>query len=407
MTRLENKVTAQLKQYGQFSPLQLVMVPLAAQKVRGFADVTSFGINQFKSYSYKSSIVVPVDSFSFTFSAPDGPPFREKIKEGDISKIVFDETTLATGLIDTVEIEVSSDGGEQVTVNGRDLMGQLEDQMCVSIQDKPFMSGKYSINDIMDRLTNNTRITKKKNKNFPDNGKSFFSSDPNESKLTALQRFLETKNSIAWMDGEGAINFGKPTFDQQPSGIIICNKTKGFSNVLDIRATFASAQIPNRVVAIWTGQQDANQLAVYKNQIHDNTAKGPNLLLQLGHRVIHTIVTSIPSANENIRTLNNLKTSNGDILGEAARRHIARENFKECIVQCRVPSHLNENGVPYVPDTTYVIDFDRGGVNEVMYLYECEYSLTAEKGQYTTLSFCKVGTIVSGAKVPGSLIKGA
>ena len=74
---------------------------------------------------------------------------------------------------------------------------------------------------------------------------------------------------------------------------------------------------------------------------------------------------------------------------------MARQNQKEIIVQAVVPGHLNEKGEPYVIDTIYHIEYDRGGISKPMYLFQTEYVMDESSGQRTNLFFCNLGTIVS------------
>ncbi len=95
-----------------------------------------------------------------------------------------------------------------------------------------------------------------------------------------------------------------------------------------------------------------------------------------------------------------VRAGGGNILQAYAKREIARRNVNEIIVQAVVPGHYNEEGEPYVTDTVYHVEYDRGGVDENMYLFQTDYGLNAERGQHTNLYFCRLGSIVADVRAP-------
>jgi prophage tail gpP-like protein len=74
---------------------------------------------------------------------------------------------------------------------------------------------------------------------------------------------------------------------------------------------------------------------------------------------------------------------------------MARQNFKETLVQVAVAGHFNDAGNPFQFDTTYQVQYERASLDDTLYLYACEYSLTESGGQRTVLSFCRTGTLVA------------
>lgn len=387
---------------GRFPPLTLQVKPLerAVGGIRTQLGAASNTIDRFLSYNFSSSILIPVDTFQFEFVAPDGPPLYDSIKDGDIALISANDITIATGIIDVVEVETDADRGEHGYVQGRDLMSQLEDQDAVSMDSTPIWGNEFTVINGVRKLLDNTRITTVEPRDVP-SSTYLLATEPGESKLAALQRFLEPLNCIAWTGADGSLIVGKPNFAQQAKGALVLNKEKRVSNVLSMRATRGSTSISNAMVPIWVGQETVVD-RVPKEQVLMNNAEGPSRLFKLGHRLPKSVVVSTPIATDpqGLSATNALKVGGGNILQAYAKRALARMNVNELIVQCVVPGHYNDNGEPFVTDTVYYIEYDRGRVAENMYLFQCDYQLTEKGGQRTNLYFCKLGTIVADVRAP-------
>lgn len=382
-----------LAKTGRMPPVSLVVKPLRT----GSPNVT---LDRFLSYQFTSSILIPVDTFSFAFAAPDGPPLPELIQEGDIVVLSANNVQLATGIIDQTEVETDGEFGEKCSITGRDLMGQLEDQDAISLDSKPIFANSISVENGVKALLRDTRITKIELRSSP-SANYLLATEPGESKLASLQRFVEPLNCLAWMGPSGQIIVGKPNMSQKERGKIILNKKNRTSNVLSMSVTRASTQIPNVIVPVWSGQEIVTDRVPPQQRLY-NAATGPARLFKLGHRLPKSVVVSAPNATDpqGLSSVNALKAGGQNILQAYAKREIARQNQKELIVQAVVPGHFNENGEPYVTDTVYRVQYDRGGVDENMYLFQVDYVLDESGGQRTNLYFCKLGTIVSDVRAP-------
>jgi prophage tail gpP-like protein len=384
---------------GRFPQVVLEIQPLlkGSQTIR---------FDKFTSYQFSSNMLVPVDAFSFSFVAPEDPnPFTSYIREGDIASLYADEEILATGIVDQIEVEVDGDSGEKATVNGRDLLGQLEDNAAVSINKEPLWGQSITLEAAAKKLIEGTRIQKVIASEAPTIA-VLFASEPGESRLSSLLRLCEPLNCLLWTDPSGNLKVGKPDFASTAKGFLICSKSRRESNVSSMRATFSSASIPNKIVALWSDVQ-STQIGIQANQIFDNSAEGPSRLRQNGHNVIKTVMTSYPSGGDAqslsaAATFQAASAANATVLQALAKRELARANFNELLVHCVVPGHYNDNGEMYKVDTCYNVDFDRAGIQEKMYLYSIEYNLSEERGQYTVLSLCRLGTMVSDARLASS-----
>lgn len=387
---------------GRMPPVSLMIRPLAESGGSLVSQMSSAPIylDRFLSYSFTSSILIPVDTFSFTLAAPDGPPVSDLVNEGDVVSIFANDIPIATGIIDQTQIQIDPNSGEQATLSGRDLMAQLEDQDAISLDSTPMFANSLPIASVVTRLISDTRITKYELRGAPSRS-YLFATEPGESKLAALQRFLEPLNCVAWMGPTGHVIVGKPDMSSEPVGKIYVRKADRQSNALSMSVTRAAATIPNVIVPVWSGQELTVD-RVGKQQRLNNAAKGPSRLFKLGHRLPKTVVVSTPQATDpqGLSAVNAIAAGGGDLLQSYAKRELARANVAEMIVQAVVPSHFNEHGEPYVTDTVYHVEYDRGGVDELMYLFQCDYDMTAESGQRTNLYFCRLGTIVSDVKAP-------
>lgn len=392
---MTNNFLKSLELNGRFPAISMNITPLGKTQ--------PIQMQYFTEYHFSSSILVPVDAFSFSFSAPDDEnAFTSYVKEGDIVNITANNQNIVAGLVDQIEVEVDGRDGEKATVHGRDLMGQLEDNAAVSIDAKPLWGESMTAEAVARTLILGTRIKDIELSDVPMISTPL-ATEPGESRLSALLRFLEPLNTLAWMSPVGKLVIGRPNFSQNPRGTIVCNKKNRDSNVLNIRAVYSSASIPNRIVVMWSEIQ-STQIGIPKSQIFENNALGPRRLYNAGHNVIKTVLTSLPHGADaqslaSAAAFIAANGANATVIQALGKRELARANTNELIVQAVVPGHFNDSGEIYMPNTVYTIDFDRGGVHENMYLYEVDWHLTKERGQYTVLHFCKLGTIVSDVRV--------
>lgn len=381
-----------LEREGRFPKVELRIKPL---------DVTKPTITlvDFLEYKYESSILIPVDSFSFSFAAPsDTRPFSAYFREGDIAQLFGNGVQLATGIIDQIEVDVDIDLSEKITVTGRDLMAGLEDQDAISLESEAFYTANATIDSVFKTLTVSTRIQKLRKQQAPAAG-YLFATEPSESRLSALTRYMDPLNILAWMDPDGTLVIGRPNFEQAPIGTWVVSKSKRISNVIAMKATFAAASVPNAIVPVWVGEERVVDL-VPKTRVLFNRAAGPARLRTLGMPLSKSIVVSNPEGDrpQDLAEINRIVAGNSDLLGAYAKREIARQNIRELLVQCSVAGHYDVNGNPFRPDTVYHIQNDRAGIDQKMYCYQVEYALGLETSQRTDLFFCNLNTIVSDSR---------
>lgn len=383
-----------LSKNGRFPLVSLQIKPIDGSR-------HSVEFTQFEEYSFQNSVIVPVDAFSFSLRNPTAKgSLYDIVKDGDIAILKANGTVLATGLVDTVNISTDPDQGEIVRISGRTLIAQLEDQSTVNDVDDPIWGNKLSIDAVVNALVQSTRINYYRLQQVP-GGTYLFATEPGESKLSALSRYIEPLNLIVWMDPDGTLVIGRPDMGSDSLGTFMLDRDNRMSNCLSIQANYSSTQIPNVVIPVWTGQETV-QSRVSPEQRILNAAAGPSRLYKFDHRVPKTIVISTPSGADpqSLSTANQVTIAGSNILQAYAKREIARANVHELGVQVNIQGHYNSDLDPVVADTCYSINYPRASLNgEKMYLHTVGYTLNASQGQRTSLSFCRLGSIVADVAV--------
>lgn len=355
-------------------------------------------VTNFLSYSFSSSILIPVDQFQFQFTLPNSQvSVTDFVKEGDIAELYAGDTIICTGIIDSVTLETTIEDGDVVTVIGRNLLGQLEDQHSVNTDTNPMWGNNVPLTTAVGSVIQYTRIRGLGNQGAPA-GNFVFATEPGESKLSALQRFCEPLNCVFWGSPNGYIIVGRPNMGQAPVGAIICDRVHRTSNVQGIKVVRASTQIPNIILSIWSGQETVQKSSKFYTV--NNPADGPSRLLALGHKVQRTVITSTPQGNDpqSFSDSNAFKVYGGNVTQAYALREIAKANIGEISIQANVKSHFNDNLIPFLIDQVYSVSYPRGGVDEAMYLHTVDYSCDNKSGPKTSMHFCRLGCIVAGAK---------
>lgn len=397
----------ELKIKGRFPPVEMRITPLVPQTANPRSLPKTVVIDKFINYQFNSSVLVPVDNFSYSFTAPDeSKTFLDFVLEGDIVTLYANNTLISTGIVDQIEIECDGDTGEKVTVNGRNLLGQLEDQNAVDIDNKPINNENMLLIPGIQRLLETTRIKSDIIDNDAPKSKILVRTVAGESKLSAILRILEPLNCLIWLNPDGRVVLGKPTFGQRPVGKLMLNKNKRSSNVLSMRAVYSGTKLAGRYTVLWSAIEAGAQFAFPKSRTIENTSDTAKRLLNNGHIVNKIVETSFteaasPSGADAANRITNAQQSQSgnDFLDLFAKRQMARDNFDELLVTCVVAGHYNERGTPYAPDQVYNIEFDRAKIQENMYLYAVNYQANDKQGQFTVLNFCKLNTIAIGSKI--------
>lgn len=398
-----------LQKNGKFPPVSISIFPLENSTITNgiFSYKEELYVDKFISYNFQSSIMVPVDSFQCEF-------YYEKVqgiakpKDGDLVVLKANGIAIGTGIIDQVDIETDGVTGSKLTLQGRDLLSQFQDQDSVSLDSKILWGNKYTLKQIISALSKNTRINVANLiKRYAPEKPYLFATQPGESKLSSLQRHCESLDIYFWMDGSGNLIIGKPNMYGASKGSWYLNKKERLTNVISMRSTRNSTAIPNLIVPIWNGQEQV-QNKITKSQFLENSSPGPARLLQYGHRTPKAVIVSTPEgatpqdlsevntltiAGQNANQLNRAGAST--ILQVYAKREMARANLRDLCVQVSVPGHFNDLAEPLLVDSVYRIQYDIDDIDEDMFLYEVDYSMNENDGQRTRMFFCRQTALVA------------
>lgn len=388
-----NETTTALGKYlnanGRFPPVSLQIKPINPNR-------PSVEFVKFEEYTFQNSVIIPVDSFSFTARNPElKGSLYDYVQDGDIAILKANGQVIASGIVDTVNISTNPDSGELVKISGRTFMAQLEDQSTVNEVDDPIWGNTVTADGVVNALIKSTRINYYRLQQAP-SGNFLFATEPGESKLSALTRYIEPLNCLTWMDPDGTLVIGRPDMGASPLGTFTLDRDNRIANCLSIQANYSSTQIPNIVIPVWTGQESV-QSRINPEQRVLNNAAGPSRLFRNQHRVPKTVVISSPQGADAqaLSSVNQITVAGSNVLQAYAKREIARANLNEIGVQVNIQGHYNSDLDPIIADSNYNINYPRASLNEKMYLHTVSYSLDAKSGQKTSMSFCRLGCIVA------------
>lgn len=420
----EGALAKYFKENGGFPKVTVSIFPLQqtyATNLKGTDTLpnnktTQLFVDKFISYSFNSSVIVPVTVFQCEFYYE---PINGIVKpqSGDIIQVSCNGIPIMTGMIDQTDMETDGHSGTRLTLQGRNLLGQWEDQDAVSLNSQIMWSNNYSILQVVRTLGTNTRVSAATMQTPSAPQKPYlFATQPGESKISAFQRYCEALDILFWMDGLGNLIVGKPDMygartaptTQGSSGEIYLLKSQRASNVLAMRSTQNPSQIPNMILPIWNGQENV-QTQVSPNQFLKNASLGPARLLNLGHVTPKTVIVSIPNGADpqELAEINSfivagqskqstvIRAGENTILQVYAKRAMAKANLRDLNVISTMAGHCDSTANPYLPDRCYHVQYDIDNIDEKLYLYEVDYSMTEAEGQRTRLNFCRSTAIVS------------
>ena len=359
-------------------------------------------IRTFNSYSFNRSVMTPASAFRFTAPGVDKNS-RNAIRTGDLvhlwaTNLKGVKLPVGTGIIDETDTHVLPAHVEYV-LTGRDMIGQLVDNAAVDAQNSIVNTSQIKLDTLLTSLLKNTRLPSSFIKQQLPNGSVLFNTNPSETKINALDRYLEFTNCLIWAAPNGQVIIGRPNFTQKVSGtLIISSSSPSQNNAIEgrVRRNLNNA-IRQIVTQLSTnGQVSAGQFTV-RNSIFDaNADSQARASSGVGRSVYRNF--SYGSGSDTINQVQQIGNGSGDPqnIGTAlSLREIARENIKVLDVEMVFQGHINEQGNIYNVDQMYTVQIEDEDVNEDMYVYDVTYDLTIEHGITTRLKLCKRGAIVA------------
>ena len=349
-------------------------------------------IATFNSYNFMRSILTPASAFRFTAPGIDKAT-RQKIRSGDvISLYAYDSEDqpipLASGFIDETDTHVIP-GNIEYVLTGRDTLGALVDNDSVDAQNRIINTTQVTLPFIVKKLLENTRVSSDIIEQQVPNGTFLFQTNPGETKITAIQRYLEFTNTLLWTSPDGRLILGKPDFTQESSGKLILRSDSRENNCLEARVRRNTNQAIRQIVTQLQGleQVDADPFTIQNDD--EDLKKLPGV----GRSLYRTF--SYGSGNDTVNTLSGAAVGGSPYaLGKQfSLREIARDNVRILDVEIVVRGHLNSSGGIYNIDQVYDVDIEDDDVNEPLYVYSCTYELTLQHGMLTRLRLCRLNTI--------------
>lgn len=355
-------------------------------------------IRTFTSYSFDKNILVPASPFRFTAPGVDKDK-RLAIRSSDLVELFVVsldgvKNQISTGIIDQTDTHIIPNSVDYV-LTGRDMMGQLVDNAAVDANNRIVYTKQIRIDDILKYLVKNTRVPQGILTQQIPNGQFLFQTNPGETRINALQRYLEFANCLIWCAPNGQLILGKPNFTNSISGKLIMSSTDPVNNnCVEARVQRNTNTAIRQIV---TQVQSASQVGAAPFTVNNSDADMSQVVDALAGRSVFRLF-NYGDGNESVNQIVGVGNGNGSPyeLGNAlSLREIARENMKILDIEVVIEGHANEFGQAYNIDQMYNVQIDDENVQEDMYVYACKYDLTEQHGRLTTLKLCRQGTIVA------------
>jgi prophage tail gpP-like protein len=355
-------------------------------------------LRTFTSYSFDRNMLIPASPFRFTAEGVD-KDVRQLIRSADTANLYVKSPAgvsyqLASGIIDETDTHVTpAEVGYVLT--GRDTIGQLVDNSSIDAQNRIVHAGQtngFRLIDIATFLIQNTRIPTPVSARYLPNAPLLFQTNPGETKINSLQRYLEFCNCLAWNLPNGQLAIGKPNMVDPPQGTLkILSSDPSGNNILEARVR-RNINTVIRQIAVQIqelGITDPGQVTI-KNADPSMAA------VALAGRSVYRLFSQGNGA-DSINQLAAVGNNSGfqTVGANLARREIAMDNMKILDVEAVVDGHIAPSGIPYNVDQTYNTIIEEDDVDEVLYVYACKYDYNKTRGPITTMRLCKLGTIVA------------
>lgn len=375
-------------------------------------------VKTFDSYSFERNLLSPAAPFRFTAPGLDIDT-RMSIRSGDTIQLIAtdddgNDVPVATGFIDETDTHISP-GRVEYVITGRDTLGQLIDNAAVDSKNKIIALDNVSMSTIFNTLISNTRMPQKFSTQQLDNGPMLFQTNIGETKMNALQRYLQLTNSLVWTDPNGQAIIGKPDCIPVPLPIVgnatLTVGTSGsvglLSAVSDITGTQATnvldcrvrRNVNNAIRQIVVQMQNGDSWNPGNYTLNNNDSDMTAVASSGVGRSVYMPFTFSAGANavNFFLKVANIPSPSNQLGAALGYREIARENVQILDVEITVQGHFDSTGELYDVDNIYYCNIPDEKISDNLYCYAVTMELTLDHGMTTKLKLCKMGTIVAGS----------
>lgn len=369
-----------------------------------FKSVTtgrSSTIRTFNSYSFDRNMMTPASAFRFTAPGVEKAE-RMAIRSGDLASIFAidargNKIPIGTGIIDETDTHGTASSIEYV-LSGRDLIGQLVDNAAVDASNRILNTKDLTLVQIAYMLRQGTRLPEAIKFQGVPNAKILTQTNPGETKINTLQRYLELVNCLVWSSRDGSMVIGKANFTgtNNAGNLIASSSSPSLNNVMDFRVKRNVNQAIRRII---TQLQTLGQVHAAPNTLINGDDEVLDVLAvdsRVGRSVYETFTYGEGSEAANqIQLVGNQNASPNYLGAVHSRRKVAKENVNILQVDCVVEGHFDSDGNVYDVDRIYDVRIEDEDLAIPMYCYAVTYNMTMQMGMTTNLKLCKVGNTLT------------
>jgi prophage tail gpP-like protein len=371
--------------------------PVEIDFTKAVAKGKPISLKNFTSYTFDRNILIPAAAFRFTAPSVDKTE-RLQVRSGDVASVWVPcpdnvKRQIATGIVDETDTHITPTNVEYL-LTGRDMIGQMIDNAAVDSANNIINAENISLGKLVTFLIKGTRMPQEfvKTDDVP-NLKLLFNTNPGETKINALQRYLEFTNCLVWTLPNGQLKIGKPNFTRNTDGVLILSASDSSNNnMMEARVRRNLNQAIRQIVSQLQSGGNINPTPFTK---HNNDKDMKSVAsANVGRSVYETF--SYGSGMDAANTVTQVGNQSGNprqIGDEYSLRKMAMDNMKVLDVEAVVRNHYNENFQPYDVDQIYSVQIEDEDLFEDMYVYSCSYELTLEHGMVTRMKLCRIGTI--------------
>jgi prophage tail gpP-like protein len=217
-------------------------------------------IENFVSYSVESDLFVADDAFRLELANPE-----IKIVEGLQCELYVNDRLELTGIVDRIS-ESYDKAGKKLTLEGRDLLGLLNDTYCEKFEGRE----KLEFKELVKQLLNPITYINRKEVEYADGNKNkatdkpgrkeeheFVQIDPGQTVFEVLKNYAVSRGLLFFSMPDGRLVFGEPLKSGQAEYTLVNRKDGRGNNVLKGDRTRNISKRYSKVIV--TGQKQGTE----------------------------------------------------------------------------------------------------------------------------------------------------